>query len=324
MEYVNLHGHSTFSHGDGHKLPRFHVERAAALGYTAMALTEHGGNSSHFQLEKYALIAGIKPIFGLEAYTGAVDEEHRGQYKFHLTILARNQTGYRNLNKVITQSWKDYHYHPTVSGVSLAANREGLVALSGCTGSLLACSLVGGKNIPEPTSRDGYGWDDARLVIHRFQRLFGDDFYLEVQPFWELDKSGRINRAYEKLSKETGVPLVVTCDVHYPRPEDGEMQAILHAVHRGKHSIDDVLREWNYEVPMTLPESDRELAGRLMKTGLSRTAAWEAIETSARIAEGCNVTLPKADRLQYPISKEDDRPWTSTGKRPSAIPSRVS
>jgi DNA polymerase III subunit alpha len=308
ITYVNLHGHSTFSHGDGHRLPRFHVERAAELGYGAMALTEHGGVSSHFQLEKYGLQLGVKPIFGLEGYCGAVDEEHRGQYKFHLTILARDAGGYRSLNKIVTQSWRDHHYHPTISGSSLTENRNGLAILSGCSGSLLACSLLGGKGIPEPASKRA-GYNRALEVIDRFYSVFGNYYFLEVQPFWELPRTSEINTTYERLSKDTGVPLVVTCDVHYPRPEDGEMQAILHATHRGKHTVDEMMREWNYEVPMTLPLSDRDLGERLMKTGLSRRASWEAIQTSANIAGFCNVTLPKAERLQYPISEDDERPW---------------
>ena len=266
--------------------------------------------SSHFQLEKRALAKGIKPIFGLEAYTGAVTEEHRQQFKFHLTILAETVNGYQNLNRIVSQSYIDTYYHPTVSGDNLRANAQGLVILSGCTGSLLACSLVGGKGIPEPTSRDGYAWDDARLVISRFVQLFGSErFYLEVQPFWELEKSQKINTAYAKLAKESGLRLAVTNDVHYPRPEDGEMQAILHAVRRGKHTVEDAMREWNYEVPMTLPESDKDLGERLMKTGLSRSEAWEAILTTADIADMCNVRLPKAERLRYPIAEEDLKPW---------------
>jgi DNA polymerase-3 subunit alpha len=309
VRYVNLHHHSTFSPGDGHGTPKQHVERAAALGYSAIALTEHGGVSSHFQLEKWATKLGIKPVFGLEAYTGSVEEETRQQFKFHLTILAENQNGYRNLNRIVTQSWRDYYYHPTISGSSLQSHAEGIVVLSGCTGSLLACSLVGGKGIPEPDNRDGLAWDDARLVIHRFQQLLGDSYYLEVQPFWELEKTCKINPAYARLSRETGVPLVVTCDVHYTVPEDGEMQAILHAVHRGKHSVDDVMREWNYAVPMTLPESDRDLGERLMKTGLTRGEAWDAICNARYVADSCNVTLPKAERLRYPISESDRKPW---------------
>jgi DNA polymerase-3 subunit alpha len=309
MRFVNLHHHTTFSFGDGYGTVADHVARAVELDYYAIAATEHGNVSSHFQLEKLALAAGIKPLFGLEAYTGPVDEEHRSQWKYHLTIIAENTHGYQNLNRIVSQSYLDTYYHPTVGGESLRRNSEGLVVLSGCTGSLLACSLVGGKGIPEPTSRDGYAWDDARLVIQRFAALFGSRYFLEVQPFWELEKSQRINTAYAKLSRETGVPLVVTNDVHYPRPEDSEMQAILHAVRRGKHTVEEAMREWNYEVPMTLPESDRALGERLMKTGLTRAEAWEAICTSRDIAEMCTVKLPKAERLRYPISEGDLKPW---------------
>lgn len=309
VRFVNLHGHSTFSFGDGYGPPSAHVARAAGLGYTALALTEHGNVSSHYQLEKHALEAGIQPIFGLEAYTGAVDLEHRQQFKFHLTILAETANGYQNLNKVVTQSYKDAYYHPTVSGSYLSAHSSGLVVLSGCSGSLLACTLLGGKGIPEPAT-GVYNWNGALEVVERFKSHFGDRYFLEVQPFWELERSCFMNPAYEELSRMTGVPLVVTHDIHYPLPEDAEMQAILHAVHRGKASIDDALREWNYEVAMTFPDGDAILGEKLMKTGLSREAAWEAILTTERIAQMCQVKLPKAERLRYPISSEDLKPWT--------------
>lgn len=315
MKFVNLHHlhHSTFSHGDGFGTPAQHVQRAAELGYSAMALTEHGGVSSHFQFEKAAVKEGVKPIFGLEAYCGNVTEETKTQFKNHLTILAKDADGYRSLNRIVTQSYLDHYYHPTVSGYSLRANREGLVILSGCSGSLLACALLGGKGIPEPEG--GSDWDTAAGVIEDFSKLSGDNYYLEVQPFWELERTIKMNTAYAILSKETGVPLVVTCDVHYPYPEDAEMQAILHAVHRGKASVDDALRDWNYDVPLTLPSSDKELAERLKKTGLTSRQAWSAIENSAYIAEQCNVTLPKAQRLRYPITEKDLEPWQNQESR---------
>jgi DNA polymerase III subunit alpha len=307
MRFVNLHHHSTFSYGDGFGTPADHAQRAAALGYDAVALTEHGNTSSHFQLEKAALKAGIKPIFGVEAYCGPVDEGERGQYKHHLTILAANGEGYRGLNRLVSQSWADAYYHPTVSGRSLAANASGLVVLSGCSGSLLACSLLGGKGTPEKSEPDHLA---ARAVAERFYALFGENYYLEVQPFWELERTNAINPAYERLSRVTGIPLVVTHDVHYPTMDDATMQAVLHAVHRGKASVDDAMREWNYDVPLTLPESDGELLDRLIKTGLSKRAADQAIDSSAEIARQCNVTLPKAERLRYPIAEDDMKPWT--------------
>lgn len=291
---------------DGFGTPAQHVARAAALGYTHMTLTEHGNTSSHFQLEKAARKAGIQPLFGVEAYTGPTDEENRSQYKFHLTIIAADAGGYRNLNRIVSGAWGEHYYHPTVSGASLQKHADGLVVLSGCSGSLLACTLLGGKGTPEKAEPDMAG---ARDIIERFADLFGEDYYLEVQPFHELPRTHAINTAYQLLSEETGVRLVVTNDVHYPTMDDAEMQAILHAVGRGKASVDDAMREWNYAVPLTLPESDEQLADRLILTGLSKRHAWDAIQASRDIAESCSVVLPKAERLAYPSSQADLESW---------------
>jgi DNA polymerase III subunit alpha len=308
MKFANLHHHTTFSYGDGYGTPAQHVTRAAELGYTCIAATEHGNVSSHVQLEKAALKAGIKPIFGIEGYCGPIDEEHRSQWKNHLTIIAENLDGYRSLMRVVTQSWRDYYYHPTISGSSLAENRDGLIILSGCSGSLLACSLLGGKGIPEPEGK--FDWDAARDVASRFAKTFGDNYFLEIQPFYELERTCDINGAYVQLGRELGIPLVVTNDVHYPCMDDAEMQAILHASHRGNQSVDDAMRSWNYEVPLTLPERVTDLRTRLVKTGMSPIQAADAIATSMEIAERCNVTLPKAERLRYPIQEDDLRPWS--------------
>jgi DNA polymerase-3 subunit alpha len=325
VKAVSLHHHSTFSFGDGYGTPAQHAARAAELGYTAMALTEHGNVSSHFQFEKAALKAGIRPIFGLEAYCGSVLEENderrlvqrggevgllpaRSAFKNHLTLLATTARGYRNLNKIVTGSYRDYYYHPTVSGGNLAANAADIVALSGCSGSLLACSLLGGKGSPE--HNDDPDFESARRVITRFERLFGDRYFLEIQPFYELPRTCAMNMAYARLSQEVSVPLVVTFDVHYPSMEDSEMQAVLHAVHRGKASVDDAMREWNYDVPLTLPTDESELLNRLKKTGLTGRQAAQAILATTEIAERCDVTLPKAEKLRYPIEPKDLEPWT--------------
>lgn len=309
MKFVNLHHHCTFSFGDGFGTPVQHAERAVELGYTAIAMTEHGNVSSHWQLEKAATKVGIKPIFGLEAYCGPVTEEARQQFKHHLTLLAADVSGYRSLSRLVTRSYQDYYYNPTVSGDSLRDNAEGLFALSGCSGSMLACALLGGKGTPEHI--DSPDREFAATVAERFIGLFtAERYWLEVQPFPELERTCVMNRNYEWLAQELGLGLVVTNDVHYPRMEDAEMQAVLHAVHRGKHTVEDQMRSWNYEVPLTLPESDNALFYRLRDTGLSRAAAIDAINNSAWIASQCNVTLPKAERLRYPITEEDLKPWT--------------
>jgi DNA polymerase-3 subunit alpha len=274
-----------------------------------MAFTEHGNVSSHFRAEQDAAKYGIKPIFGLEAYTGPVDLDNRKRTKYHLILLAMDSAGYTNLNKVVTQSWKDFYQYPTVGGSALAMHNAGLICLSGCTGSMLACNLVGGKDIAEPAG--GMNMEAALGIAERFKALFGDRYYLEVQGFPELEKTCKINPAYEIIGKELDIPLVATMDVHYPMPDDNEMQVIIHAADRGGKTIDQQSQGWEYDVRLTLPDDTNAMWRKVRATGLSRAAAIESIESAAHIASLCNVTLPKADRLQYRPTEEDMAPWTS-------------
>jgi DNA polymerase III subunit alpha len=306
INFVSLHHHSTYSYLDGFGQPIAHATRAAELGYSALALTEHGNVSSHFRFEKAANTAGIKPIYGLEAYTGS-SFNLKQQMKWHLSILAENAEGYRNLNRSVTQSYLDFYYHPTLTGETLARYRQGLFVLSGCSGSLLACHVTGGKGIPAP---DGSPLRATQPIAERFRDLLGDHYYLEVQAFPELEGTHAINQHYEKLSRITGIPLVATLDVHYPSASDSDMQVILHACGRGNRTADDQARSWNYDVKLCLPDSDSVIRDRLIDTGLSKQAANEAMTNTRVIADACDVELPKAERLRYPISDGDWESWT--------------
>lgn len=306
MKFVSTHHHTTYSFLDGHGTPEQHLLRAAELGYSALAFTEHGNTSSHFRAEKAAnKIGSVKPIFGIEAYTESSFTDPQ-QTKYHLTILASNQTGYRNLNLAVTRSWQNYYYHPTMSGSDVFEFGDGLIILSGCSGSFMACTMIGGKGKPELLNSKGHPIPNIEPCIgiaERFAKQFPGRFYLEVQAFPELESTRRINSAYSELSRITGIPLAATMDCHYVRPEDSDMQVILHACGpqgRGRASADEMLRRWNYDVKLTLPESDSLLVRRLTATGLTRNQAWEAVENTALIADQCNVTLPKAERLKFP------------------------
>lgn len=295
MKFVSLHHHSTYSFMDGYGTPAQHVARAAELEMSALALTEHGNVSSHPQLEKAATKAGIQPIFGLEAYTALTEKSKR---KFHLTLLAMDQTGYANLMRIVSRSWAEGFYQwPTVSGQMLAEHHEGLIVLSGCSDSLLACSLLGGKVI-EPADAS---YDRARRQAEKFKALLGDRFYLECQIFPELERTGRINEAYARLATDTGIQLVGTADVHYPHPDDNEMQVILHAAGRGAGSVAAQEAGWEYNIRLTHPLSDRVAYDRLLGTGLSKAETMSALRNTAEIASRCKVELPKADRLRYPL-----------------------
>ena len=300
MRYVDLHHHTTFSYGDGYGTPDKHAERCAELGMTAGTVTEHGNTSSHAPHEKACNKYGIKPIFGLEAYTAPSDMRETGmQQKAHLTVLAADDEGYRNLNRMVTRSWaEDYYRWPTVLGDNLADHQEGLIVLSGCADSWLANSILGGKWVPKKDKPD---LKAGLEVIHRFKDLLGDRYYLETQQFPRLERTRTLNAIYAELSAKTGVPLAATADVHYPHPEDSDMQVILHAARRGgRNSFDDQAASWEYDIKLTPPLSDKEIHGRLMQTGLTKREAAAAIIATEEIAQRCNVTLPKVERLRFP------------------------
>lgn len=305
-KFVSLHHHSTYSYLDGYGLPEEHVARAAEMGQSALALTEHGNVSSHVKLEQAANKAGIKPLFGLEAYTGGVGDA-QSRFKWHLTILAENEEGYRNLLRITSRGWAEgFYYEPTISGEMLADHSEGLIVLSGCTGSLLATSLIGGKGTPEHTEQPDL--KKAIKVAKQFQEIFGDRYYLETQQFPELDKTRAINPAYQTLSDKTGIPLVATCDVHYPYPEDNEMQVVLHAVDRGgkNNTYEKQQQSWGYDIKLTTWD-DKTLYERMRGTGLDKAHAQQALRATGEIAERCNVTLPRLQELQFPSKKPGEQ-----------------
>lgn len=296
MSYVSLHHHSTYSYRDGYGNPIEHVTRVADLGMSAMALTEHGNVSSHVKLEKAALSLGIKPLFGCELYTGGVDEDTRSRFKWHLTVLAENAEGYRNLLRLVSKSWEEFYQWPTVSGEMLSEYSEGLVVLSGCADSKLSCDLLGGKGVPLHEA----DYAAARRTVRRFKALFGDRYYLEVQQFPELERTRTLNPAFAELSEECGVPLVATSDVHYPMPDDNEIQKILHASGRGTGTVAAAEASWEYDIRLTAPLSDAMIRKRLVATGLTTAQARAAIANTAEIAERCTVVLPKAQQLRFP------------------------
>src|SRR5262245_55592219 len=116
MRFVSLHHHSTYSFLDGFQLPDAHCRRVAEIRGSALALTEHGNVMSHVKFEQAAREGGVKPIFGIELYTGEIDPERRRQLKNHLTLLARDQEGYRNILQLVSRSYMEgFYYEPTVS-----------------------------------------------------------------------------------------------------------------------------------------------------------------------------------------------------------------
>lgn len=300
MLWVSFHSHSTYSYGDGHGPVKTHVGRVADLGMKALALSEHGNVNSHPALERECRRRNIKPIFGLEAYFSPVGIDKTTR-KTHLTIFAMNDIGYRNLNRIVTQSYLDFYQYPTVSWESLVKYNEGIAVLSGCADSLISCTLLGGKFLGE--KRKTYTeeqYNDTRRELQKFLDVFQDRFYLEVQRFPGLERTCTLNPAFARLSKELGIPLIATADVHYPFPHENHLQKTLHAARRGStNAVAEA--EWEYGILLTYPTSDYEIYKDLRGTGLTANEAKSAIANSAILADRCTVDLPKARPLHFPI-----------------------
>lgn len=299
MKFVSLHGHTTFSYLDGVHLPEAHIRRAGELKMNKIAFTEHGNIASHVKAEKAADGSGVEVIYGCEFYTGRVGDRAK-QLKYHLTVLAKDAVGYRNLVKLVTLSWAEgYYYEPTISMKMLEEHKEGLIILSGCQGSLLHCAAVGGKMI----NREDASYARAEKIAMDFKARFGDSYYIEVQAFPELDLCREFNPMAGRMAEKLAIPLCATMDVHYVALEDQELQKILHNVRGGgKQSLEDMARAWGYSAPLCPPPNDRAIFRRLCQTGLSASLAAESIANTSEIADECKVELPKLPMVRYPVT----------------------
>jgi DNA polymerase-3 subunit alpha len=300
MKFVSFHSHDTHSHADAIGPTEVHVKRVADLGMWALGTSNHGNVNNHAQMEQWCKEYGIKPIYGCEVYYAPVDEENKSIKKTHLTIFAMNEVGYRNLNRIVTQSFIDSYKWPTVSWENLCEHNEGIAVLSGCADSLISCTLLGGKYLGDQRNHvTESDMDAARAQIQRYVDVFGDRFYLEVQRFPKFNRTCTLNPAISQLSRDTGVSLIATADVHYPFPEQNKIQAMLHAA-RWKNSPGFAAEtSWEHHTNLSYPLTDDEIVGDLQATGLDSADAWRAVQTTSVLAGLCTVELPKAKPLRF-------------------------
>ena len=178
----------------------------------------------------------------------------------------------------------------------LASHADGLIILSGCQGSLLFTSLMGGKGI----ATEHASFRRAKSVVQRFKRAFGDNYYIEVQAFPELRDTCVANEALAEIARQTGVRLVATLDCHYTIPTEKELQQILHNVRPGKQlTLEEQVRNWGYNADLCPVVDDRTLLRKLIATGIPRQQAIDAILATEEIAQECNVELPKLPMVRY-------------------------
>jgi DNA polymerase-3 subunit alpha len=234
--FVHLHCHSHYSLLDGASGIDRLVQRTVELEMGALALTDHGNLHGALEFYEAARAAGINPIVGYEAYIapGSRFQKDAGSQKdssFHLTLLARDRDGFRNLLKLATLAFLEgFYFKPRIDREILEAHSDGLICLSGCLSSEFARSLLAGGDRPE-------GRAEAKRVAGWFSGVFGDRYFLEIQNNG-LESQRRVMEAALDISREIGVPAVATCDCHYVNREDAVAQDILLCVNTGRFRND--------------------------------------------------------------------------------------
>ncbi len=274
-EFVHLHTHSHYSLLDGAATIPGLVKTCAEMKMRALALTDHGNMFGAIEFYEQALKAGLVPILGVEAYVSAGSSEDRtsqraGEGNFHLVLLARNLTGYRNLLKLVTHGYvKGFYQKPRIDKQLLRVHGEGLVALSACIKGEVSRYLLKGM------------WEEARRAALEYQEIFGEHFYLEVQDHG-LDEEQAVREQLVKLSRELHIPLVATNDIHYLKREHYTAHDILLCLQTGA-DIDspDRLR---YSTDQIYFKSADEMAALFADIP-------EAIENTVAVAEKCHVLL---------------------------------
>ncbi|MFR0838953.1 MAG: DNA polymerase III subunit alpha, partial [Neglectibacter timonensis] len=273
MAFVHLHLHTEYSLLDGACRIERLLDHIQEMGQNAVAITDHGCMYGVIDFYKAAKKRGVKPIIGCEVYVAKrtrfdkvheFDAENR-----HLVLLCENETGYRNLITMVSKAWTEGFYNkPRVDFELLQQYHEGLIALSAC--------LSG--EIPRALARNDY--EGAKEAALQYRDIFGEgNFYLELQDHG-LDGEHYVNPNIIRMSRETGIPLVVTNDCHYIAPEDSRMHHILLCIQTGRTVEDaDTLEFGSEEFYCKTEEEMRALFPELP----------EAADNTVKIAERCHL-----------------------------------
>ncbi len=298
-DFVHLHLHTEYSLLDGAGRCAEIAATAASYGMPAVALTDHGNLFGAVPFYEACQAQGVKPILGVEAYLVAegsrldrqrVSKDDGGKSLYHFTLLAENETGYRNLLKMVSDSYLNgFYYKPRMDRELLAQHHDGLIAMSACLGGEVPQAILAGN------------LESARRTALYYRELFGPEHYFFELMDHHTPEQQEVNRALVELSRETGIPLVATNDVHYVKDTDAEPQDLLLCIQTGCVRAD----------PNRMKMSSRELFFR------DAEKMWElfgelpdALLRTREIADRCHVELKFGDLVlpEFPVPDGYDAP----------------
>lgn len=276
MDFTHLHVHTEYSLLDGSAKIKSLVKRAKELGYDSLAITDHGVMYGVIDFYEAARAEGIKPIIGCEIYVSPgsrFDRENtRGEERYyHLVLLAENNQGYKNLSKIVSRGFTEgFYYKPRVDMEVLEQYHEGIIALSACLAGEVAVNLR--KN----------NYEEAKEAALRHLKIFGENnYFLEMQDHG-LAEQATVNAGVMRLSKELGIPMVVTNDSHYILAEDWEAHDVLLCIQTNRKVHDeDRMRYTGGQYYLKSKEEMYKLF----------PYAKEALANTQKIADRCNVEI---------------------------------
>ncbi len=292
-KFTHLHLHTEYSLLDGSGKVKDIMKKAKELGMDSIAITDHGVMYGCVAFYKAAKEQGIKPILGCEVYVAAKSMDIKLNDKenstHHLVLLVKNEIGYENLMKIVsTASIEGFYYKPRIDHEYLKNHSEGLIALSACLGG----------EVQSYHLKDNY--EKAKEVALIYKDIFNDDFYLEIQNHG-MEEQRKVTEENIRLSKETGIPLVATNDVHYINQKDSKSHDVLMCIQTAK-TVDDPNRR-RYPSDQFYLKSPDEMWEMFSYVP-------EALENTIKIAEQCNFDY------EFHVSKLPKFP-VPEGKTPS-------
>ena len=276
MEFTHLHVHTEYSLLDGSSKIKEITSRAKELGMKSLAITDHGVMYGVIDFYKAAKEVGIKPILGCEVYVapGSRFDKQPGESEsryYHLVLLAENNTGYKNLMKIVSRGFTEgFYYKPRVDYEVLEQLHEGIIALSACLAGEVQRYLARGM------------YEAGCEAAKRYEGIFGKgNFFLELQDHG-IPEQKYVNPQLIRMSQELGIDLVCTNDVHYTYAQDADAHDILLCIQTGKKVTDE--NRMRYDGGQYYLKSPEEMAELF-------PYAPQALENTCKIAERCNVEI---------------------------------
>ena len=279
--FVHLHLHTEYSLLDGVGKIDEYLERAKELNMKAIAITDHGNMYGAIEFYKSAINKGIKPIIGIEAYISEFQMDKKEGRNFHLILLAKNITGYKNLLKISSAGFLNgFYYRPRVDKEFLKMHSEGIIALSACMQGEISRAIL--ENEDEMT---------VGKKIENYINIFGkDNFYLEVQGNG-IDGQQELNRELQRYSKKYEIKCVATNDTHYVYEGDHVLQDLVICIQTGA-KVSDTNR-------MKIETKELFLKSRIEVLNSLGDEFIDAVNTTEEIAEKCNLNLEFGE-LKFP------------------------